>query len=105
MTIYKLLKANHATGEEKAMRTAEIMAITGMTKREIVRAVQREREKHFICSTTANGGGYYRPAHVSEIEHYKDGQEKRIAMHAISLRLARQFFKYRKRETNARKDK
>lgn len=98
MAIYKLLKANHAIGEERAMRTAEIMAITGMTKREIVRAVQREREKHFICSTMRNGGGYYRPAHISEIEKYKNGQEKRIAMHAISLQLARRFFAYRKRE-------
>ena len=98
MTIYKLLKANHATGEEKAMRTAEIMAITGMTKREIVRTVQRERKNHFICSTTRNGGGYYRPAHASDIEHFKNGQEKRIAVHAKSLRLARRFI--RKRNSN-----
>lgn len=98
MLIYKLLKEHNAKGEQRAMRTAEIMAITGMTQREVSRAVQREREKHFICATMSNGGGYYRPAHGSEIERYKNSQEKRIAMHAISLQLARRFDKRRKKE-------
>ncbi len=95
MKIHQLLKARHANGEQRAMRTKVIMAITGMTQREVTKAVQREREKHFICATMSNGGGYYRPAHVSEIEHFKNGQEKRIAMHAISLRLARKFMNRR----------
>lgn len=98
MEIYKLLKEHNAKGEQRAMRTKEIMAITGMSQREVTKAVQREREKHFICSTMQNGGGYYRPAHGSEIERYKNSQEKRIAMHAISLRLARRFDKRRKKE-------
>ena len=93
MEIYKLLKEHNAKGEQRAMRTKEIMAITGMSQREVTKAVQREREKHFICSTMQNGGGYYRPAHGSEIERYKNSQEKRIAMHAISLRLARRFIR------------
>lgn len=97
MLIHQLLKEHNAFGEQRAMKTAEIMAITGMTKREIVRAVQREREKHFICATMRNGGGYYRPACSSEIERYKNSQEKRIAMHAISLRLVRRFDKRRKK--------
>lgn len=95
MEIYKLLKEHNAKGEQRAMRTKEIMAITGMTQREVTKAVQREREKHFICATMQNGGGYYRPANGSEIEHFKNGQEKRIAMHAISLRLARRFIRRR----------
>jgi hypothetical protein len=98
MKIHQLLKARHANGEQRAMRTKEIVAITGMTQREVTKAVQREREKHFICATMSNGGGYYRPVHISEIEHYKNVQEKRIAMHAISLRLARRFI--RKRNSN-----
>lgn len=98
MEIYKLLKEHNANGEQRAMRTKEIMAITGMSQREVTKAVQREREKHFICSTMRNGGGYYRPAHGSEIERYKNSQEKRIAMHALSLRLARRFI--RKRNSN-----
>lgn len=98
MEIYKILKEHNAKGEQRAMRTKEIMAITGMSQREVTKAVQREREKHFICSTMQNGGGYYRPAHGSEIERYKNSQEKRIAMHAISLRLARRFDKRRRKE-------
>lgn len=93
MEIYKLLKEHNAKGEQRAIKTKEIMAITGLTRREVARAVQREREKHFICSTMRNGGGYYRPAHGSEIERYKNSQEKRIAMHAISLRLTRRFIR------------
>lgn len=93
MEIYKLLKEHNAKGEQRAIKTKEIMAITGMSQREVTKAVQREREKHFICATMRNGGGYYRPAHVSEIEHYRNSQEKRIAMHAISLRLARRFIR------------
>lgn len=98
MEIYKILKEHNAKGEQRAIKTKEIMAITGMSQREVTKAVQREREKHFICSTMRNGGGYYRPAHGSEIERYKNSQEKRIAMHAISLRLARRFDKRRRKE-------
>lgn len=98
MEIYKLLKEHNAKGEQRAIKTKEIMAITGMSQREVTKAVQREREKHFICSTMRNGGGYYRPAHGSEIERYKNSQEKRIAMHVLSLRLARRFI--RKRNSN-----
>ncbi len=35
MEIYKILKEHNAKGEQRAMKTKEIMAITGMSQREV----------------------------------------------------------------------
>lgn len=94
--IYELLKARGARGIHRAMPTKEIMAETGMTRREVARAVQRERRRHFICSKTTDGGGYYRPVNIEEIRQYVAGQEQRIAHHAVTLRLARRFMRKQK---------
>lgn len=96
--IYKLLKKYGARGRQNAMATKQLMHLTGLSKREVTKAVERERRKHFICSQMSNGGGYYRPATTAEVLGYLNSQEKRIAKHALSVRLARRF-KQRKKQT------
>lgn len=93
MDIYKLLKEHNAKSEQRAIKTKEIMAITGMSQREVTKAVQHEREKHFICSTMRNGGGYYRPASRADIQRFLAGQEQLIKRHAVSMRLARRLMR------------
>ena len=96
--IYQLLKKYGARGRQNAMTTKQLMRLTGLSQREITKAVERERLKHFICSQMTNGGGYYRPATTAEVLGYLNSQEKRIAKHALSMRLARRF-KKRKTQT------
>lgn len=96
--IHKLLKKYGARGRQNAMTTKQLMHLTGLSKREVTKAVERERRKHFICSRMTDGGGYYRPATTTEIMAYIDSQEKRIEKHALSMRLARRF-KKRKTQT------
>ena len=95
--IYQILKRYGATGIHNAMTTRQLMEITGMPKRAIIKDVNTERKKHFICSRMTAGGGYYRPATMREIMQYIAAQERRIATHAVSLRLARRFKKRRER--------
>ena len=94
--IYQLLKKHGARGRQNAMTTKQLMHLTGLSQREITKAVERERLKHFICSQMTNGGGYYRPATTAEVLAYINSQEKRIAKHALSMRLARRFKKRKK---------
>ena len=96
--IYQLLKQHGAKGANNAMTTKKLMRLTGLSKREVTKAVERERRKHFICSRMTNGGGYYRPATSGEVLDYIKSQEKRIEKHALSVRLPRRF-KKRKTQT------
>lgn len=96
--IYQLLKKYGARGRQNAMTTKQLMRLTGLSRRKVTLAVERERRKHFICSQMTNGGGYYRPATTAEVLDYIKAQEKRIEKHALSVRLPRRF-KKRKTQT------
>lgn len=91
--IFQILKQAGAVGEHRAMTSKELMHRTGLTRRGLVRRVNWERKKHFICSTTSGDGGYYRPASRADIQHFLDGQEQLIKRHAVSMRLARRLMR------------
>lgn len=97
MEIYKLLKELNARGTHRAIPAKELAAMLHTSIREVKRFVEIERRKHFICSKTMDGGGYYRPANRGEIAEYERQQENRIAKHAITLRLVRRFKKRNKK--------
>ena len=97
MEIYKLLKKLNARGTHKAIPARELASMLHTSTREVKRFVEIERRKHFICSKTMDGGGYYRPATRWEIAEYERQQENRIAKHAITLRLVRRLKKRNKR--------
>lgn len=96
MYIFQLLKEAGAVGEHRAMTSKELMRRAGLTRRELVRRVNRERKRHLICSTTSGNGGYFRPASRADIQRFLDGQEQLIKRHAISMRLARRLMRHRK---------
>lgn len=91
--IFQILKQSGAVGEHRAMTSKELMRRAGLTRRELVRRVNRERKRHFICSTTSGDGGYYRPASRADIQRFLDGQEQLIKRHAVSMRLARRLMR------------
>lgn len=93
MQIFQILKEAGAVGEHRAMTSKELMHRTGLTRRGLVRRVNRERKRHFICSTTAGDGGYYRPDSRADIQRFLDGQEQLIKRHAVSMRLARRLMR------------
>ena len=93
MYVFQILKQAGAIGEGRAMTSRELMRRAGLTRRELVRRVNRERKRHFICATTSGGGGYYRPASRADIQHFLAGQEQLIKRHAVSMRLARRLMR------------
>ncbi|WP_298762674.1 hypothetical protein [uncultured Megasphaera sp.] len=93
MKLYQLLKKLNANGKERAVSTERLMRLTGLTQRGIRHLVNRERKKHFICSTTTGNGGYFRPANRNEIKSFLAVQEQRIKRHAVSIRLSRRLMK------------
>lgn len=62
------------TGKRNKMSAAALMSATGIkTARELSAAVQRERMAgRVICSTKADGGGYYRAANAAEAQEFID---------------------------------
>jgi hypothetical protein len=91
--VFQILKQAGAIGEGRAMTSRELMRRTGLTRRELVRRVNRERKRHLICSTTSGDGGYYRPINRADIQRFLDGQEQLIKRHAVSMRLARRLMR------------
>lgn len=99
--IIEILKRMKARGAGRAISAKRLAAITGTTVRDVVKAVERERRRHIICSKTTNGGGYYRPETFSDVERYITSQENRIIKHAYSLRLPRRIKKRLKKRSQA----
>lgn len=65
--IYELL----SEGKENKITTRELMSITGLSEREIVARVRKERgDKKMIMSTKVDGGGYFRPSTLEEMQIY-----------------------------------
>lgn len=89
MEIYRILKERNARGVHRAIPCKELAVLLHTSTRQIKRWVELERRKHFICSTTRGGGGYFRPSNRAEIVEYMQRQEKLIKSHALSIRLAR----------------
>lgn len=100
MEIYKTLKQLGARGKNKAVTGRELSKILGISLRQVKKYVEIERRKHFICSQTDNGGGYFRPATISELLAFERNQTTLIERHALTLRLVRRFKKRMKREGN-----
>lgn len=92
--IYEFLKQCGAYGEEKAVKQEEIRNLFQLTARRFDAQVYKERAAgRIIISKTKDGGGYYLPATVEEIEGFVRVQESRIKKHAIAARPAREFMK------------
>lgn len=72
--IYELL----GDGFENKVTTPELMDRLGLSRREVIAQVQRERNKEgkIILSTKADGGGYYRPSSVEEMQIFYRGMRK-----------------------------
>lgn len=65
-------------GENNATTTTELMRITGLSQREICRAVQNERRAGaVIISKTIPPGGYYLPSNRAEVERFHMSMQKR----------------------------
>lgn len=105
MEIYQILKEREARGLYKAVPIKELADLLHTNARQVKRWVEIERRRHFICSTTANGGGYYRPKDEAEIRTYIDRQEKLIQAHAKTLRLARRFAKRRRERKQSNEER
>lgn len=97
MHIHQLLKQLNANGRNRAVPTSVLSKLTGLTRRQVVSIINRERKRHLICSKTDSGGGYYRPANIGEIKEFFSVQEQRIKRHAVSIRLPRRLMKRRKK--------
>ncbi|CDE94698.1 hypothetical cytosolic protein [Acidaminococcus sp. CAG:542] len=91
--IYQILKSRHADSPETAVTTAELMEITGLTQRQIVAQVEKERGRHFINSCMKGKGGYYRPRTRADVAKYNKIREYRIAQTAITMKMSRKFLK------------
>lgn len=91
--IYQILKSRHAVSPETAVTTDELIEATGLSKRQVVEQVKKEREHHFINSFTKNGGGYYRPRTRADVAKYNKIREYRIVQTAITMRMSRKFLK------------
>lgn len=98
MEIYHALKQLKARGKNKAVPAKVLAKMLHTSLRQVKKWVEIERRRHFICSKTTDGGGYFRPANSEEIKEYLKQQENRIAKHAVTMRLARQLAKRKERQ-------
>jgi hypothetical protein len=89
--IFWLLQAGH----ENSMSKPELMAITGMTDRELRREIAHERRAGRIIVSDCRGGGYYLPGDVDEAQRFirtmrKRGYETLRVADAVELALMRE---------------
>lgn len=99
MTIKEILSSQNAYGEGHALTSHRLAELTGMSEREIRRAVYRERQGEchtigdFICSTPNGNGGYYLAATLDDVRKVLKRQEGMSKKHFQSVKNMRHFIK------------
>lgn len=99
MTIRDILDSQNAYGEAHALTSNRIAELTGMSQRQIRKAVYNERQKEcqqisdFICSTPNGNGGYYLAATLDDVRKVMKRQDGMAKKHFQSVKEMRQFIK------------
>ena len=91
MDIETLLKY----GRENAVSTKQLIALTGLTEREVRRQIAlKRRQGALIVSTSVKGNsGYFLPETKAEIEKYVKTQNRRAITELSNLKYAKKWLK------------
>lgn len=99
MKIRDVLASQNAYGEAHALTSHRLAELTGMTERNIRRAVYAERLEEcqqigdFICSTPNGNGGYYLAETADDVQKVIKRKEITAKRHFMSVKAGKQLMK------------